>query len=74
VGFAFDVNAGMKPDAPPWMQQRGLTWLHRLGYEPRRLGPRYLKFNGLFLFYLLADGLRGRAWRRSPACGRAEFR
>ena len=62
VGFAFDVNAGMKPDAPAWMQKRGLTWVFRLGSEPRRLGPRYLRYNFLFLFYLLWDGLRGRAW------------
>jgi N-acetylglucosaminyldiphosphoundecaprenol N-acetyl-beta-D-mannosaminyltransferase len=61
VGFAFDTNAGMKSDAPPWMQRRGLTWLHRLGSEPRRLGPRYLKWNSLFLYYLVCDGLRGRA-------------
>ncbi len=55
VGFAFDVNAGTKPDAPPWMQRRGLTWLYRLCSEPRRLGPRYVKYNSLFLFYLLVD-------------------
>jgi N-acetylglucosaminyldiphosphoundecaprenol N-acetyl-beta-D-mannosaminyltransferase len=65
VGFAFDVNAGMKPDAPPWMQRVGLTWVFRLLSEPRRLGPRYLKYNGLFLYYLLADGLRGRAWEKA---------
>jgi N-acetylglucosaminyldiphosphoundecaprenol N-acetyl-beta-D-mannosaminyltransferase len=62
VGFAFDANAGMKPDAPSWMQRAGLTWLYRLCSEPRRLGPRYFKWNSLFLFYLLRDGLRGRAW------------
>jgi N-acetylglucosaminyldiphosphoundecaprenol N-acetyl-beta-D-mannosaminyltransferase len=62
VGFAFDANAGMKPDAPPGMQRAGLTWLYRLGSEPRRLGPRYLKWNSLFLYYLVRDGLHGRAW------------
>jgi N-acetylglucosaminyldiphosphoundecaprenol N-acetyl-beta-D-mannosaminyltransferase len=62
VGFAFDVNAGTKPDAPAWMQRSGLTWLYRMISEPRRLGPRYLKWNSLFLFYLLRDGLRGKAW------------
>jgi N-acetylglucosaminyldiphosphoundecaprenol N-acetyl-beta-D-mannosaminyltransferase len=62
VGFAFDANAGMKPDAPAWMQRAGLTWLYRFCSEPRRLGPRYFKWNSLFLFYLLRDGLRGRAW------------
>ena len=62
VGFAFDVNAGMKPDAPAWMQRFGLTWIYRFWSEPRRLGPRYLKYNFLFLWYLLWDGFRGRAW------------
>lgn len=63
VGFAFDVNAGMKPDAPAWMQRLGLTWVYRMGSEPRRLGTRYLRYNTLFLLYLLRDGLRGRAWK-----------
>lgn len=62
VGFAFDVNAGMKPDAPPWMQRAGLTWLFRMSSEPRRLATRYFKYNSLFLFYLVWDGLRGRAF------------
>ena len=62
VGFAFDANAGLKPDAPKWMQRCGLTWLYRMTSEPRRLIPRYVKWNSLFLFYLVRDGLRGRAW------------
>ena len=66
VGFAFDANAGLKPDAPAWMQRCGLTWLYRMASEPGRLIPRYVKWNGLFLFYLLRDGLRGRAWGRLP--------
>jgi len=66
VGFAFDANAGMKPDAPAWMQRCGLTWLYRMASEPRRLIPRYCKWNSLFLFYLLRDGLRGRAWGEAP--------
>jgi N-acetylglucosaminyldiphosphoundecaprenol N-acetyl-beta-D-mannosaminyltransferase len=64
VGFAFDVNAGTKRDAPLWMQQRGLTWLFRIVTEPRRLLFRYLQYNSLFLSYLLWDGLRGRALRK----------
>lgn len=60
VGQAFDVNAGTKPDAPPWMQRAGLTWLFRLASEPRRLGRRYLKYNSLFVSYVIWDGLRGR--------------
>jgi N-acetylglucosaminyldiphosphoundecaprenol N-acetyl-beta-D-mannosaminyltransferase len=62
VGFAFDVNAGTKPDAPLWMQRAGLTWVFRLASEPRRLAVRYLRYNSLFLGYLLWDGLRGRAF------------
>jgi N-acetylglucosaminyldiphosphoundecaprenol N-acetyl-beta-D-mannosaminyltransferase len=58
VGFAFDVNAGTKLDAPPWMQRLGLTWLFRLSQEPRRLLGRYLKYNTLFLFYCLRDLVR----------------
>jgi len=65
VGFAFDVNAGMKSDAPAWMQRLGLTWVFRLLSEPARLGPRYLRYNSLFLYYLLVDGLRGRAWGKA---------
>ena len=57
VGFAFDVNAGTKSDAPMWMQKRGLTWAHRMACEPSRLGARYLKWNTLFLCYLLRDAL-----------------
>jgi N-acetylglucosaminyldiphosphoundecaprenol N-acetyl-beta-D-mannosaminyltransferase len=59
VGFAFDVNAGTKPDAPGWMQRAGLTWLFRMGSEPRRLFGRYLKYNTLFLLYLAWDGAHG---------------
>lgn len=64
VGYAFDVNAGTKRDAPEWMQRCGLTWLHRLSSEPRRLLGRYLRYNSLFLFYLARDSLVGRAVAR----------
>lgn len=64
VGFAFDANAGMKLDAPGWMQRSGLTWLYRMWSEPRRLIPRYVKWNSLFLLYLLKDGLRERTFSR----------
>ena len=64
VGFAFDVNAGIKKDAPQWMQPLGLTWVYRLCSEPRRLATRYFRYNSLFLFYLFWDGLHGKAWKR----------
>ena len=57
VGFAFDVNAGMKPDAPAWMQRLGLTWIHRMASEPGRLAGRYLKWNTLFIGYWIAERL-----------------
>src|SRR4051812_17979071 len=53
VGGAFDLISGAKTFAPAWMQKAGLTWLHRLAHEPRRLGPRYLKYNSAFLWFLL---------------------
>ena len=55
VGFAFDVNAGLKGDAPAWMQRWGLTWVFRILSEPRRLLSRYVVYNFLFLFYLVQD-------------------
>lgn len=41
VGAAFDFIAGIKPQAPVWMQRNGLEWLFRLSTEPRRLWKRY---------------------------------
>lgn len=41
VGAAFDFLAGTKPQAPIWMQRRGLEWLFRLASEPGRLWRRY---------------------------------
>ena len=50
VGAAFDFHAGTKTRAPRWLQNAGLEWLHRLGSEPLRLGPRYLRTNTEFIF------------------------
>ena len=59
VGDAFELLAGSRPFAPPWMQRCGLTWLYRLAQEPKRLFPRYVKFNSLFLYYLFRDRFLG---------------
>jgi N-acetylglucosaminyldiphosphoundecaprenol N-acetyl-beta-D-mannosaminyltransferase len=59
VGDAFTLLTGRRKFAPAWMQRRGLTWLFRLVGEPARIGPRYIKYNFLFLFYWLWDALRG---------------
>lgn len=60
VGAAFDMLAGTKAQAPRWMQRSGLEWFYRLCQEPRRLGPRYLKNNPLFVLRVLGQliGLR----------------
>jgi N-acetylglucosaminyldiphosphoundecaprenol N-acetyl-beta-D-mannosaminyltransferase len=67
VGAAFDFHAGMKRQAPRWMQRNGLEWLFRLLNEPRRLYRRYLLNIPLFAYYLGLEalGLRGRFRRRS---------
>jgi len=53
VGAAFDIHAGLLPQAPAWMQQRGLEWLYRLLKEPRRLWKRYLGNNPRFVLKVL---------------------
>ncbi len=62
VGAAFDFNAGLKRQAPRWMQRSGLEWLFRLMAEPRRLWRRYLVNNPLFLWRILLQELRGRRY------------
>lgn len=60
VGAAFDFHAGLKPQAPRWMQRSGLEWLYRMLSEPKRLGPRYLVNNPRFIGCLVGEmaGLR----------------
>ncbi len=60
VGAAFNFHAGLLPQAPEWMQRRGLEWLFRLIAEPRRLWRRYLFLNPCYLTLLAAQrcGLR----------------
>jgi exopolysaccharide biosynthesis WecB/TagA/CpsF family protein len=55
VGAAFPFYAGRLPQAPAWMQRRGLEWLFRLASEPRRLWRRYLYLNPLFVLLLLGQ-------------------
>ena len=57
VGAAFDIHAGLLADAPRWMKNCGLQWLHRLCQEPSRLGRRYLVNNPLFLWNIALQGL-----------------
>lgn len=62
VGAAFDMLAGRVSQAPQWMRDSGLEWLHRLAQEPRRLWRRYALNNPAFLLLLLRElmvGTRG---------------
>lgn len=53
VGAAFDVNAGLRRDAPRWVGRIGMQWLYRLAQEPRRLWRRYLVNNPAFVAAVL---------------------
>jgi N-acetylglucosaminyldiphosphoundecaprenol N-acetyl-beta-D-mannosaminyltransferase len=57
VGAAFDFHAGLKRQAPRWIQRSGLEWLFRLVMEPRRLWRRYLITNPGFLWQILLQVL-----------------
>ena len=53
VGGAFNVLAGIVPEAPMWMQKLSLEWFFRFLQEPRRLFKRYAVTNTKFLWYLV---------------------
>jgi len=59
VGDAFELLAGRRAFAPAWMQRMGLTWVYRLGQEPRRLWKRYLIYNSVFITHALGEVIRG---------------
>jgi exopolysaccharide biosynthesis WecB/TagA/CpsF family protein len=69
VGAAFNFHAGHLPQAPRWLQVRGLEWLYRLIQEPRRLWKRYLLLNPLYLtlLFLQLVGLCTLDPHRTPA-------
>lgn len=62
VGAAFDFIAGTKRQAPLWMRHCGLEWLFRLCCEPRRLWKRYLFGNTQFIYFLIKDMMKKRAY------------
>lgn len=51
VGGAFNILAGVVPEAPGWMRRAGLEWLYRLVQEPGRLFERYAVTNTKFVYY-----------------------
>ncbi len=60
VGAAFDFLTGRVKQAPRWVQRVGLEWFYRMCCEPKRLVPRYLKNNPIFLLkiFLQLTGLK----------------
>jgi N-acetylglucosaminyldiphosphoundecaprenol N-acetyl-beta-D-mannosaminyltransferase len=52
VGAAFDFHSGAVNQAPLWMQNAGLEWIHRLFSEPGRLASRYCACNTRFAWNL----------------------
>ena len=54
VGGSFDVLAGVKRDAPPWMHH-GTEWAYRLWQDPRHLWKRYLRAHPWFVYRTLCD-------------------
>jgi N-acetylglucosaminyldiphosphoundecaprenol N-acetyl-beta-D-mannosaminyltransferase len=61
VGAAFDFLTGRVPQAPAWMQDRGLEWAYRLYQEPTRLWRRYLVGNTRFIMHALPEAMLKRA-------------
>jgi len=58
VGAALDFLAGVKPEAPVWMQHAGTEWLFRLATDPRRLWRRYAAHNPRFVVLLAGQYLK----------------
>jgi N-acetylglucosaminyldiphosphoundecaprenol N-acetyl-beta-D-mannosaminyltransferase len=66
AGAAFDFLAGLKKQAPHWMQRSGLEWLFRLLMEPRRLWRRYLINNPWFLWLIFRQALGRKLYDLGP--------
>ncbi len=58
VGGSFDVLAGVVKRAPVGWQRAGMEWLYRALQEPRRLGPRYLTTNTVFIGLVVRELLQ----------------
>ena len=66
VGAAFDFHADRVAQAPRWMQDRGLEWVHRVVQEPRRQLPRYVRSNPRFVAGVARQYLRERRAAAAP--------
>lgn len=66
VGAAFDFHAGLKAQAPRWVQRSGMEWAFRLASEPRRLWRRYLMNNPTFVWFILLQALGWMSYTLEP--------
>jgi N-acetylglucosaminyldiphosphoundecaprenol N-acetyl-beta-D-mannosaminyltransferase len=57
VGAAFDFHAGVKRQAPRWVQRSGLEMVFRVLMEPRRLWRRFLWNHPRFVVLVLLESL-----------------
>lgn len=64
VGLGLGLLAGQIHDAPPWMHQLGVDWMHRLAKQPRRLAKRYLVDDLPFAARMFASAAFSRFSRR----------
>ena len=55
AGDAFDFHAGLKKQAPHWVQRSGLEWLFRLLSEPNRLWKSFLTNSPQFILLAAAQ-------------------
>lgn len=63
VGAAFDFHAGTLPQAPSWMQDRGLEWVFRFWQEPTRLWKRYVILNPKYLWSISRQSRKPEAYQ-----------
>ncbi len=65
VGGSFDVLAGVKKDAPPWVRHGG-EWLYRLIQDPKNLWKRYLTTNPWFVYRVLRERILAESVSKEP--------
>jgi len=63
VGGSFDIIAGRTKRAPAWMQNAGLEWCYRIYQEPRRMWKRYAKTNPVFVWMVMKEYVKRKAYR-----------
>ena len=71
VGAAFDFHAGLKKQAPKFIQKSGFEWLFRMVTEPKRLWKRYMVNNPLFILNLALSATGLKDFSDKPGAGAA---